>query len=41
MKKWYETLFSNFGLQYDNENFVHRTIGECDFIEKDPLKFYG
>jgi SAM-dependent methyltransferase len=35
MKKWYETLFENYGLQYDNENFVRGTQGECDFIEKE------
>lgn len=33
MKKWYEKLFENYGLQYDNENFVQGTQGECDFIE--------
>ncbi|MCX6170831.1 MAG: class I SAM-dependent methyltransferase [Ignavibacteriales bacterium] len=35
MKQWYETLFENYGLQYDNENFTQGTIGECDFIEKE------
>jgi 2-polyprenyl-3-methyl-5-hydroxy-6-metoxy-1,4-benzoquinol methylase len=35
MKKWYETLFNNYGLQYDKENFVHGTLGECDFIENE------
>jgi 2-polyprenyl-3-methyl-5-hydroxy-6-metoxy-1,4-benzoquinol methylase len=35
MKKWYETLFNNYGLQYDKENFVHGTQGECDFIENE------
>jgi 2-polyprenyl-3-methyl-5-hydroxy-6-metoxy-1,4-benzoquinol methylase len=33
MKKWYEALFENFGLKYDNENFTQGTTGECDFIE--------
>jgi 2-polyprenyl-3-methyl-5-hydroxy-6-metoxy-1,4-benzoquinol methylase len=33
MKKWYEKLFENYSLQYDNESFVHGTQGECDFIE--------
>jgi 2-polyprenyl-3-methyl-5-hydroxy-6-metoxy-1,4-benzoquinol methylase len=33
MKKWYEQLFENYGLQYDNESFVHGTHGECNFIE--------
>ena len=35
MKKWYESLFDNYGLQYDEENFVHGTLGECDFIENE------
>jgi 2-polyprenyl-3-methyl-5-hydroxy-6-metoxy-1,4-benzoquinol methylase len=35
MKKWYESLFDNYGLQYDNESFVHGTAGECDFIEEE------
>jgi len=35
MKKWYEKLFENYGLQYDNECFTQGTIGECDFIEKE------
>jgi 2-polyprenyl-3-methyl-5-hydroxy-6-metoxy-1,4-benzoquinol methylase len=35
MKKWYEKLFENYGLQYDNEVFVQGTSGECDFIEKE------
>jgi 2-polyprenyl-3-methyl-5-hydroxy-6-metoxy-1,4-benzoquinol methylase len=35
MKKWYETLFENYGQQYDNESFVQGTTGECDFIEKE------
>jgi hypothetical protein len=33
MKKWYEKLFENYASQYDNENFVKGTSGECDFIE--------
>ena len=33
MKPWYETLFENYGLTYDNENFTQGTLGECDFIE--------
>ena len=32
-KKWYESLFENYGQKYDNENFTQGTIGECDFIE--------
>ena len=35
MKKWYETLFENYGNKYDKENFVQGTIGECDFIERE------
>lgn len=33
MKQWYEVLFQNYGLKYDNESFTKGTIGECDFIE--------
>jgi len=35
MKQWYEELFENYGMKYDNENFTQGTIGECDFIEKE------
>ncbi len=35
MKQWYEELFENYGMKYDNETFVQGTIGECDFIEKE------
>ena len=35
MKQWYELLFENYGQQYDNENFVKGTSGECDFIESE------
>lgn len=35
MKQWYEELFENYGEKYDNENFTHGTVGECDFIEKE------
>jgi 2-polyprenyl-3-methyl-5-hydroxy-6-metoxy-1,4-benzoquinol methylase len=35
MKKWYEELFENYGVKYDNESFTTGTIGECDFIEKE------
>ena len=35
MKQWYEELFQNYGMKYDNENFTQGTIGECDFIEKE------
>jgi 2-polyprenyl-3-methyl-5-hydroxy-6-metoxy-1,4-benzoquinol methylase len=32
-KQWYESLFENYGHQYDRENFAQGTSGECDFIE--------
>lgn len=35
MAQWYESLFENYGKQYDAENFTQGTIGECDFIEKE------
>jgi len=35
MKQWYETLFENYGLKYDNEVFTVGTMGECDFIESE------
>lgn len=35
MKQWYESIFENYGKNYDNENFAQGTIGECDFIEKE------
>ncbi len=35
MKKWYESLFENYGKNYDNESFTKGTVGECDFIEKE------
>ena len=35
MKQWYEELFKNYGVKYDNESFTMGTIGECDFIETD------
>ena len=35
MKQWYEELFENYGLKYDSEVYVHGTIGECDFFEKE------
>jgi len=35
MNQWYESLFENYGLKYDNEVFVHGTTGECDFIESE------
>ena len=35
MKQWYEELFENYGMKYDQENFVQGTIGECDFLEQE------
>ncbi|MDO9257277.1 MAG: class I SAM-dependent methyltransferase [Bacteroidales bacterium] len=35
MKQWYESLFENYGLTYDNEVFTQGTLGECDFIESE------
>jgi 2-polyprenyl-3-methyl-5-hydroxy-6-metoxy-1,4-benzoquinol methylase len=35
MKKWYESLFENYGKKYDDESFTKGTVGECDFIEKE------
>ncbi|OGV20427.1 MAG: SAM-dependent methyltransferase [Ignavibacteria bacterium RIFOXYA2_FULL_37_17] len=35
MKQWYEELFENYAMKYDNECFVQGTVGECDFIEKE------
>jgi SAM-dependent methyltransferase len=35
MKQWYEALFENYGVKYDDECFTQGTIGECDFIEKE------
>lgn len=34
-KQWYETLFDNYGKQYDNEVFTQGTMGECNFIESE------
>ena len=34
-KQWYESLFENYGLKYDNESFTKGTVGECDFIERE------
>ncbi len=33
MKQWYEELFEDYGLKYDQEEFTKGTVGECDFIE--------
>jgi len=34
-KQWYESLFENYGVKYDNEIFTQGTLGECDFIESE------
>ena len=33
MKQWYEKIFENYAITYDQEGFTQGTIGECDFIE--------
>jgi len=33
--QWYEKLFENFAVNYDNQPFVGGTIGEVDFIESE------
>jgi 2-polyprenyl-3-methyl-5-hydroxy-6-metoxy-1,4-benzoquinol methylase len=38
MKQWYEELFENYAVKYDNESFTQGTVGECDFIENE-IKF--
>jgi SAM-dependent methyltransferase len=35
MKQWYESLFEDYGKNYDKEVFVQGTTGECDFLEKE------
>jgi 2-polyprenyl-3-methyl-5-hydroxy-6-metoxy-1,4-benzoquinol methylase len=35
MKQWYESLFAQYGRQYDSENFTRGTAGECDFLEQE------
>ena len=35
MQQWYEKLFQNYGVKYDNECFTKGTLGECDFIESE------
>ncbi len=35
MKPWYKELFENSAMVYDNQPFVHGTIGEVDFIERE------
>ena len=33
MKQWYEELFENYALKYEDEIYTKGTLGECDFIE--------
>lgn len=35
MKQWYESLFENYSVKYDNEIFTQGTMGECNFIESE------
>lgn len=35
MSQWYETLFANFGMNYDKESFTQGTAGEADFVERE------
>ena len=35
MKQWYEELFENYGLKYEDEVYTKGTIGECNFIEQE------
>jgi 2-polyprenyl-3-methyl-5-hydroxy-6-metoxy-1,4-benzoquinol methylase len=35
MKQWYEALFENYAVKYDQEIYTQGTNGECDFIEKE------
>lgn len=35
MKQWYEQLFTNYALKYDQESFISGTLGECDFLEQE------
>jgi hypothetical protein len=34
MKQWYEEVFENSAITYDEQPFVKGTEGEVDFIEK-------
>ena len=35
MKQWYEVLFENYALKYEDEVYTKGTLGECDFIESE------
>lgn len=34
-KQWYQQLFENYGRKYENECYIHGTLGECDFIDRE------
>ena len=34
-KQWYQALFENYGRKYEGECYIHGTLGECDFIERE------
>jgi len=34
MKQWYEELFENYGMKYDNEIFVQGTIENVILLKK-------
>jgi hypothetical protein len=36
MTQWYETVCANFGRTYDKECFKQGTVGEVDFVEREP-----
>jgi SAM-dependent methyltransferase len=35
MIQWYEKLFANYALKYDQEGFTSGTVEECNFLEKE------
>jgi SAM-dependent methyltransferase len=35
MTQWYEALFSNYAIKYDDEVFTKGTLAEVDFLEKE------
>ena len=41
MKQWYEELFENYALKYDQEGFTKGTVGECDFLEEEMTYLYN
>ena len=38
MKQWYEELFENYGMKYDNECFTQGTIGAVSYTHLDVYK---